>query len=140
MTKQRPKPSQKTQTIAGMALSLVGIVAYTVKAPYATSNALLSGLDFMDTAEQVCYMMGWICTLTGGLLLFFSRLSQRMRDNDSARNRLHGTLMLSSVAITASAYFMLACKGYWLLPILLSAGLELYSSFRIGQPADEKKG
>ena len=40
-------------------------------------------------------------------------------------------LMFSAVALCAAAYLMMEGKRYWLLPLMISACVEFYSSFRL---------
>ncbi len=128
----------KIVPIVGMLLTLVGVVVYSIEAPYATDD-LWQLLGLTHAQESVFYTIGWISTLSGGLLMFFCRLSERMHDNEKERRRLHATLMFSAVAICVAAYLMMVCKKYWLLPLLLTAGLEFYASYRIGSKSVEKK-
>lgn len=95
-------------TILAMAAGIVGAVAYCVGFHY-----------------------GWGGVLVCGLLLFFSRLRERMAVNDFAQRRILSILMFSAVALSVCAYLMMKDKSYWPVPLLISACLELYSSFRL---------
>ncbi len=90
-----------------MAAGVVGAIAFTV------------GLYY-----------GWVPVLICGLLLFFVRLNHRMKTDDFKLRRLYSILMFSAVALCATAYLMMEGKRFWLIPLMISAVLELYSSLR----------
>lgn len=73
---------------------------------------------------------GWVGVLACGLVLFFLRLRERMSEDDFRKQKLLSILMFSAVSLCACAYFMMNGKTYWLIPLLISACLELYCSFR----------
>lgn len=75
--------------------------------------------------------IGWCGVLACGLLLFFLRLRARMGEDDFRRKRILSILMFSAVALCAAAYLMMEGKRYWLLPLMISACVEFYSSFRL---------
>ena len=75
--------------------------------------------------------VAWLGVLTSGLLLFFIRMRGRFVARDFVQRRIHSILMFSAVAICVCAYFMMTGKSYWPIPLLVSACVELYSSFRL---------
>lgn len=95
-------------TIVAMACGVVGTVAFCAGASAA-----------------------WVGVLVSGLLLFFIRLRGRMTASEFVQRRIHSILMFSAVAICVCAYFMMNGKSYWPIPLLVSACVELYSSFRL---------
>lgn len=75
----------------------------------------------------------WMVTIAGGLVMFLIRLNERMtagKDVEVAEQRRIGMQMFSMVMVSVSAYLMYAMKGYWLLPLVVGAVLELYCAFR----------
>lgn len=83
----------------------------------------------------VAYCMGlhqaWGAVLASGLVLFFVRLHGRMKAAELTQQRIHSILMFSAVALCACAYLMMNDKTYWPIPLLISACVELYASFRL---------
>lgn len=77
---------------------------------------------------------GWAPLLACGLMLFFLRLHHRMHEDDFKTRRLYSILMFSSVALCATAYLMMEQKRFWLIPLMISAALELYCSLRAKCP------
>lgn len=73
----------------------------------------------------------WAVILIGALLLFFIRLHARMKSNDFNQQRILSILMFSAIALCLCAYFMMNSKSYWPIPLLISASVELYASFRL---------
>ncbi len=94
--------------IAAMAAVVIGSVAHCIEASYS-----------------------WVLVLGGGLVLFFTRLSVRMRSDDFKTRRIYSILMFSAAVLCVCAYLMMKDKSYWLLPLMISAVVEFYSSFRL---------
>lgn len=83
----------------------------------------------------VAYCVGihqaWFAILLSGLVLFFIRLNGRMKNDDFTQRRVISILMFSAICICICAYLMMNDKTYWPIPLLITACLELYSSFRL---------
>ncbi len=94
----------------GMACGVVGALAYVIGMHY-----------------------GWVGVLTSGLLLFFTRLASRMKEEGFRERRLLGLLMFSGVCLCASAYFMMNAKTYWVIGLMMSAMIELVVTWRWGK-------
>lgn len=94
-------------TYAAMAAGVVGVVAQCLEMSH-----------------------GWVGVLAAAVVLFFTRLGERMRADDVRTRRLVGILMFSAASLGASAYLMMEGKRYWLVPLMISATLELYASLR----------
>ena len=95
-------------TLAAMAAGVIGAVAFCAGA-----------------------RLGWCAVLLCGLLLFFVRLRFRMTAEDFRLRRLMSILMFSAGSLCVCAYLMMNGKSYWPIPLLVSACVELYSSFRL---------
>ncbi len=90
-------------------------------------------LVLVGVVAAVIYLQwAWLPMLVGGLLLFCCRMSVRLRRKDDSvvLRRRNGLLMLSMVALCFSAWLLYVHKGYWLLPLLFTAVVELYTAFR----------
>lgn len=94
-------------TYAAMAIGVAGVVAQCLEMSH-----------------------GWIGVLASGVVLFFTRLGERMRAEGVGERRLIGILMFSAASLSASAYLMMEGKRYWLVPLMITAVLELYASLR----------
>lgn len=101
-----------------------------------------SKVEILNTAAMAAVVIGtvahcinssysWIPTLCGGLVLFFLRLSVRMGSDDFKTRRIYSILMFSAAVLCVCAYLMMKNKSYWLLPLMISAVVEFYSSFRL---------
>lgn len=102
------KNISQSLTLAAMAAGVVGSVAHCIGASLA-----------------------WVAVLACGLILFFARLNDRMRCDDFRVKRILSILMFSSVMLCVCAYLMMESKSYWVLPLLISACVELYATFRV---------
>lgn len=81
----------------------------------------------------------WFGVLACGLTLFFIRLSLMMREEDFRLRRLYGILMFSATSLCVCAYLMMKGRDYWLIPLMISAVLELYASLRGGDARSQKR-
>lgn len=72
----------------------------------------------------------WFGVLACGITLFFVRLSLRMQEEGFRLRRLYGILMFSAASLCVCSYLMMTGRGYWLIPLMISAALELYASIR----------
>lgn len=77
------------------------------------------------------FEQGWVGLLISGLLLFFIRLRCRMSESEFSQRSVYSILMFSAAALCVCAYCMMKGKSYWPIPLLVSACVELYSSFRL---------
>ena len=73
----------------------------------------------------------WSPLLIGGVALAIVRIRQRLRQARTANaTRLHTILLFSSALMILTSYLAYSGRNYWILPLAISAAIELYASFR----------
>ena len=72
----------------------------------------------------------------GAALSIFGRVLTLPQSDDSRVRRLNNMLAVSAILIIGSAYLMFKGENYCILTLLISAFIDIYTSFRY--PTDKK--